>query len=137
MGPSDKMVFTRFVEVGRVVLINRGPDAGKLAVIVDVIDPNRVLVDGPSSGVARKPVNFKSLSLTDFKIDIRVGQKTGRIAKAYNEADINGKWEATAWAKKLAQRKKRASLTDFERFVVKVNRQKRARAINSELKKLS
>lgn len=32
----------RFVEVGRVAYISYGPDAGKLAVIVDVIDQNRV-----------------------------------------------------------------------------------------------
>lgn len=30
------------MEVGRVVLVNYGPDAGKLAVIVEVIDLNRV-----------------------------------------------------------------------------------------------
>ena len=34
--------FTRFVEVGRVVLINYGPDAGKLATIIDVVDAKRV-----------------------------------------------------------------------------------------------
>lgn len=32
----------RFVEIGRVAYISYGPDAGKLAVIVDVIDQNRV-----------------------------------------------------------------------------------------------
>eukprot|EP00045_Choanoeca_perplexa_P019709 m.3355 g.3355 ORF g.3355 m.3355 type:complete len:135 (+) comp5123_c0_seq1:31-435(+) len=127
------MVFRRFVEVGRIVLINQGPDAGKLAVIVDCIDAARVLVDGPCSGVGRKPLNYKHLSLTDFKIDIIYGQRTAGIRKAYEAADINGAWEKTAWAKKLAQRKKRASLTDFERFVVKVNKQKRNRAINKEV----
>jgi hypothetical protein len=35
-------VYKRFVEIGRVVLVNNGPDAGKLAVIVDVLDQNRV-----------------------------------------------------------------------------------------------
>lgn len=34
--------FTRFVEVGRVVLINFGPDAGKLATIIDIVDGKRV-----------------------------------------------------------------------------------------------
>jgi len=37
-----KQVYSRFVEVGRVVLINYGEDAGKLALILDVIDQNRV-----------------------------------------------------------------------------------------------
>jgi hypothetical protein len=34
--------FKRFVEVGRVVLVNDGPNAGKLAVIAEIIDHNRV-----------------------------------------------------------------------------------------------
>jgi large subunit ribosomal protein L14e len=35
-------VFTRFVEVGRVVLLNNGANAGKIAAIVEIIDHNRV-----------------------------------------------------------------------------------------------
>ncbi len=38
----DVQTFTRFVEIGRVVLINYGPDAGKLATIIDVVDAKRV-----------------------------------------------------------------------------------------------
>lgn len=34
--------FTRFVEIGRVVLVNYGEDEGKLAVILDVADNNKV-----------------------------------------------------------------------------------------------
>jgi large subunit ribosomal protein L14e len=34
--------FKRYVEVGRVVLVEEGPSAGQLAVIVEVIDHNRV-----------------------------------------------------------------------------------------------
>ena len=36
------MPFTRYVEIGRVALINYGEDYGKLVVISDVIDQNRV-----------------------------------------------------------------------------------------------
>lgn len=35
-------LFTRFVEIGRVVLVNYGPDYGKLATIIDVVDGNKV-----------------------------------------------------------------------------------------------
>jgi len=34
--------FTKFVEIGRVVYISQGVDAGKIAAIVDIIDQNRV-----------------------------------------------------------------------------------------------
>ena len=32
------MTFTRFVEVGRVALINYGPDMNKLCTIIDVVE---------------------------------------------------------------------------------------------------
>lgn len=35
-------LFTRFVEIGRVVLVNYGPDSGKLATVIDVVDGNKV-----------------------------------------------------------------------------------------------
>jgi ribosomal protein L14E/L6E/L27E len=37
-------VFTRFVEVGRVVLINYGPETGKLATVIDIVDSKRVSI---------------------------------------------------------------------------------------------
>lgn len=39
---SNRESFKRFVEVGRVVLINQGEFAGKLAVVVEIIDHNKV-----------------------------------------------------------------------------------------------
>lgn len=36
-------VYKRFVEIGRVALINEGPDQGKLCVIIDVVDQRRVI----------------------------------------------------------------------------------------------
>merc|ERR1719272_2487736 len=110
------MVFTRFVEIGRVVLINTGENKGKIAVIVDVVDANRALVSGPTLGVARHAINFKTISLTKF--------------------GIAAKWADTTWSKKLASKAKRASLSDFERFQVKVQKQKRSRLIRAEFNKL-
>lgn len=36
--------FKRYVEVGRVVLINKGESEGKLAVIVEIVDHNKVSI---------------------------------------------------------------------------------------------
>ena len=38
------MVFTRFVEVGRVAVINYGPDVNKLCTIIDVVDGKKVCI---------------------------------------------------------------------------------------------
>lgn len=42
MQSSEAPTFKRFVEVGRVVLVNDGPSKGKLAAIVEIIDHARV-----------------------------------------------------------------------------------------------
>jgi large subunit ribosomal protein L14e len=112
-------LFTRFVEVGRVGLINYGPDEGKLCTILDVIDQNRVLVDGPSTetGVQRQVLTLKRISLTDLKVPLDGPSPRLRyLTKKFREAEILAKWNKSAWAKKRAARAAKANLTDFERF---------------------
>merc|ERR1711872_1176276 len=74
-----RMVYTRLVEIGRVAYVAFGPDEGKLCVIVDVIDQNRALIDGPCSGVARKAISFKQLHLTEHVIKIAHREKRSMI----------------------------------------------------------
>uniref|UniRef100_A0A1I7XHX8 Large ribosomal subunit protein eL14 n=1 Tax=Heterorhabditis bacteriophora TaxID=37862 RepID=A0A1I7XHX8_HETBA len=99
------MVFKRLVQIGRVVFISKGKDAGKIATIVDVVDGNKVLIDGPSSGVVRGVRNLKDLQLTKFVIKVRVGQRTKKVQTAFDEAKINEQFEKTDWAKKIAQKR--------------------------------
>lgn len=73
------MVFTKFVEVGRVVLFNFGPLFGKLAVIVEIISVNRVLVDGPTTGVKRQEVSLRRVTLTDVVVKVERGDKTSAV----------------------------------------------------------
>lgn len=77
----------------------------------------------------RQKINYRRLSLTDFKIDIPRNASFPEMKKAFEEADIAGKWEATSWARKLASKRRRASLSDFDRFKVMVLRKKRAAAL--------
>lgn len=44
------MPFKRYVEIGRVALINFGEDYGKLVVITDVVDQNRVSISNCTTG---------------------------------------------------------------------------------------
>merc|ERR1711935_468910 len=112
----SKMVYAKFVEIGRVAYIAFGPDAGKLAVIVDVIDQNRALIDGPASGVARRQCSFKFLHLTEYVIKIGNSARKGSVLKAWTKADIPTKWENSTWCKKIQNREKRILLSDFDRF---------------------
>lgn len=123
-----KMVFTRFVELGRVALINYGPDEGKLCVVIDVQDGKKALVDGPvaKTGVSRQVIGIKRLSLTDIKLPLAGrNPRQKQLTKLFDEADVMNKWEATSWAKKRAAKLRRANLTDFERFQVMVLRKQR------------
>jgi large subunit ribosomal protein L14e len=130
------MIYNKFVEVGRVVFIAKGKDQGKLAVLVNIIDGNRVLVDGPSTGVVRGVRNFKDLHLTKYKVPIRLGQRTKGVQEAFEKAGINEQWKNSLWAKKLEKRHIRSNLTDFERFKVLRAKQLRNRIIRTELGKL-
>ena len=82
------MVFTRFVEIGRVVFVNYGPEEGKLAVIVDVVDINTALIDGPSTGVEKQVMPFKRISLTEYVLKIKRNAKSANIAKVFDSEGI-------------------------------------------------
>ncbi|CAI0385806.1 unnamed protein product [Linum tenue] len=80
------MGFKRYVEIGRVALINYGKDYGKLVVIVDVVDQNRALVDAPD--MVRSQLNFKRLTLTDIKIDINRVPRKKTLIEAMEKAGL-------------------------------------------------
>ncbi|XP_078162068.1 large ribosomal subunit protein eL14z-like [Carex rostrata] len=128
------MTFKRFVEIGRVALINYGKEYGRLVVIVDIIDQNRALVDAPD--MVRCQINFKRLALTDIKIDIPKSPKKKTLIAAMEAADVKNRWEKSSWGRKLIVQKKRASLNDFDRFKVMLAKIKRGGVVKQELAKL-
>jgi len=96
----------------------------------------QALIDGPCTNVCRKALNFKYLSLTDFTVKIRPSAKSGPVREAFQKGEIQEKWEQTSWAKRLAAKKKRATLNDFDRFKLKLAKQKKNEIIQEELRKL-
>ena len=126
------MTFTRFVEVGRVCFINYGPNYGKLCTIVDILDENKVLVEGPISltGVKRQVLPLKRLYLTKLTMSIPRGASVSAVQAAWNNEKIQEKWEESAWAKKLAKRAAKASMNDFQRFSAMIEKRK-ARAVKA------
>ena len=128
------MGFERFVQIGRIALINYGPDEGKLCTIIDVVDQGRALIDGPTklTGVTRQIIPFKRLSLTDFVVKIGRNSRQKALTKAWTEAGILEKWAATSWAKKKATKQKRANNSDFDRFKAMLLRKKRTQLIKKK-----
>merc|ERR1711959_546004 len=48
---------------------------------------------------------YKRLSLTDITIPIGRGAKAKTVVNAWNAENVEGKWAATSWGKKLARRR--------------------------------
>ncbi|KAM4084107.1 hypothetical protein ACB094_08G107000 [Castanea mollissima] len=46
-------------------------------------------------------MNFKRLSLTDIKIDIKRVPKKKELSDAMEKADVKKKWESSSWGRKL------------------------------------
>ncbi|XP_022129042.1 60S ribosomal protein L14 [Pieris rapae] len=130
------MPFARYVEPGRVALVADGSLKGKLVSIVDVIDQTRVLVDGPGSGVARQKIRLNQLHLTKFRLSYPFTAPTRVVRKAWTDAKLNEKWDASQWAQKLANKQKRAQMTDYDRFKLTAARVKRNRARTAVFKSL-
>ncbi len=73
------------IEVGRVCIKTAGREAGKVCVIVDVLDKNFVVVDGL---VKRRRCNIKHLEPTEKKVDIQQGASTEEVKLALDAAGL-------------------------------------------------
>jgi len=129
------MVFKRHVEVGRIVLINYGPEKGKLATIIDIVDQNKCLIDGPIelTGVARQVISYSRIALTDLTVKIQFNARQKTLVAAWKEADTQAKWDNSSWAKKLQSKKTRLSLSDFSRFKVMIAKKQKAEIITKKM----
>lgn len=84
----------------------------------------QALVDGPTTGVPRQALNFNNMSLTDMKIALPPMARSRVLRKRLEKSDVLERWEKSAWAQKLHQRAVRRTLSDFDRFKLKVLKQK-------------
>ncbi|CAD8184656.1 unnamed protein product [Paramecium pentaurelia] len=131
------MVLAKFVEVGRVVKINYGPQEGRLATIVEILNDKRVLIDGPTTGVQRQVIPIRRLTLTKFNLKGATrGARTGVITKAIKKSDPFAQYAQTVAAKKVAKKALRAKLNDFDRFRVMILRKRRSALLSTQLKSL-
>jgi len=69
--------------VGRICIKTRGREKNRKCVIVDIVDDNFVIITGPKdlTGVRRRRVNIKHLSITEQKIDISKGAPDDEVRK--------------------------------------------------------
>merc|ERR1712178_5940 len=123
-----KMVFSKFIEVGRIVFV---PNSAEIYTIVDVVNAKHILVDSPNGN--RQVINLNRIQLTKFKCEFLHGAKTKTVKAAWAAADIDAQWAASNWAKKIAKKSLRANATDFDRFKVMKLKQARRQIVNAKL----
>ena len=95
----------------------------------------QALIDGPICGVPRQAINLGQVVLTPLTFSLPRGARTSIVSKKWTAAGVSEKWAASAWAKKIAQRKRRAALSDFERFQVMVLRKQKRYTVKKALAK--
>ncbi|KAI9298193.1 60S ribosomal protein L14 [Neoconidiobolus thromboides FSU 785] len=115
----SSQAFTNYVQVGRAVLLRGGEHDQKVAFIVEIIDHNRALVDGPTTGVPRHVASFRNLVLTKALIPkLPRGVRHGTLKKFIEKSNPLEKFNETSLAQKIEARSKRVNLSDFDRFKV-------------------
>lgn len=129
------MPFTQFVEVGRLVLITYGPLVDKVAIVVDIIDDKRVLIDVAGSSEPRQVISVKRVKLTDFTVKVARGAAPEAVAAAVKTEGVLEKWNATKWAKKVAAGNAKLEMNDFQRFKYAKLAAKRDELVKAELAK--
>lgn len=95
----------------------------------------QALIDGPECGVPRQAVNLGQVVLTPLTFALPRGAKSATVSKKWTAAGVSEKWGASAWAKKIAQKERRAALSDFERFQVMVLKKQRRYSVKKAVAK--
>ena len=114
-----------YVNIGRVVSITFGPLSGKLAVIVDLVNATKVVIDGPSLDVPRTVISNKRISLTPFSISgVTAATPATELEKMIKAFGVQERFAKSGAGRRLAKQERRAALTDFERFKVYIYKKK-------------
>lgn len=110
-------------------MLKEGEFAGKTAVILDVIDLNRVLIQGPQ--VPRMACLIRTTDLTRIVIEVPRAARSKTMLKCWTAAEVDAKFAATSAAKKLARAQIRKNSTDFDRFKVMLAQKKKAHILRA------
>lgn len=95
----------------------------------------QALIDGPTTGVPRQAINLGQVVLTPLTFAVPRGAKSATVSKKWAAAGVSEKWATSSWAKKIAQRERRAALSDFERFQVLVLKKQKRYAVKKAVAK--
>ncbi|EAA21603.1 60S ribosomal protein L14 [Plasmodium yoelii yoelii] len=99
---KKKLLFNRYVEPGRLCLIEYGPYAGK---VVKQYVPKTIM-----------PI--KRLKLLKQRVKINANSRTGLLRKEVNKSKVLEAFSKSNLGKKMMIKQKRDLATDYERFQI-------------------
>lgn len=121
------MVKSHYIRAGRLVRILRGPRQDRVAVIVDIVDANRVLVENPEDAKMWRHVqNLKNVEPLKFCAAISRNCSAKVLKEALDSSKALEKYAKTRTAARVEAKKACAASTDFERYQLRVARRSRA-----------
>jgi len=95
------------IEIGRLCVKTAGRDAGKEALIVEVLDKNFVLIDG---NTRRRKTNVDHLELLPKKAELKKGASHEEVQKALKSLGVDAEKKAAARTKKAVEKKETKSI---------------------------
>ncbi|CAL6024092.1 Ribosomal_protein L14 [Hexamita inflata] len=121
-----EMPFDKFVEYGRLVVVDAGASKGQLAVITDILDIKQVQIQGPH--VPRQVITINHVILTH-----QHKQSAKALCNVEAEAvckELIPEFEKSTCGKKMAAKNIRANFNDFQRFTAQSLQKMRTKKIN-------
>jgi len=122
------------VQIGRAATPLYGASKGKLVLIVDILDSNRVLVEG--QGIPRQVAATGDLQLVDAVANVTKNSTTEEVVKAISESAMQTALLNTSSVKKALKYQKRQSLNDFDRVKVQILKRKKNSLLREKLNAL-
>ena len=101
------------IGIGKIVSIVYGSSAGKIGVIIDILDEKKCLIDGPCG---RQIINLKRLELTNFKIHVKKKISSKKIHQKFLQNDILKSWYSSIKGKKVLKNNLKLKFSDFDNF---------------------
>ena len=121
----------RVVELGRYVTFLNGPNTNKTGVVLEIVDSNRVLVEGAKGQAPRHIARITDTVVTPVKVDgVRRNEKQKKLFAAIAAQGTEAEYAETNISKRISATAARAGATDFDRFLIR-----KARAARSQLAK--
>ncbi|KAL9645013.1 hypothetical protein ABK040_004506 [Willaertia magna] len=124
------------VEIGRAATYTVGPNKGKLVVIVDILDANRVLIEGPTAGIARQIAGMGNLKLLKGVAKVTKDSTSEQVKSAIAEAGLEEVAKSSPVVAKIVKEQKRKSLTDFDRFKVQHLKKQKNQILREKVQQL-